>query len=86
MPSNKIPYIPYDEELAAIFTACGCPLAPGTYGKNQGWDPTDFENAVNAAIDFIYSDDNVTDEENGWLDLLYGDFTLFYWSVEGSDY
>ena len=81
----KIPFIPYDSELAEIFTACGITLDFATYGNQQGWDPTAFENAVNEAIDVIYSDDVVTEQEDGWLTLLYGDFTLLYWSTEHLD-
>ncbi len=78
----KIPYIPFDSALYEIFNACGIFLEPTLYGNNQGWDPTAFENAVNEAIDYIYYDDVVTDEEEVWLESLYGDFTLFYWSTE----
>lgn len=78
----KISYVPFDPVFYQIFIACGIDLEPTSYGNNQGWDPTAFENAVNDAIDFIYDDGVVTDEEDAWLESLYGGYTLFYWSTE----
>lgn len=83
----KIPYIPYNEELAAIFEYAGLTIQAQDYGPNRGWDPTEFNAAIYAAQDYIYDNEVDDEEEMDFINFLANyDYTLFYWSVEGSDY
>ena len=84
----KVAYIPYNETMAAIFSALGITLSPSDFGGQQGWDAEAFSTACADAWDalvdlneFDYNGDGIDDWDAAEA-LIHGNFTVMYWSTE----
>ncbi len=81
----KVPYVPFNSDIQAVFSAFGISISTATYNGVTGWDPTAYSNAIVEVKGIMdsYTGSQYSDEQiDEWFDLLESGYTICYWSTE----
>ena len=84
----KIAYVPYDETMAAIFSALGISISPQSFGGVTGWLETEYQAARASAWDLLFEHDtfdydgNGTDDWDNVSEILSSGYQVKYWSTD----
>ena len=83
----RSPFVPYDEDIAALFADLGIPALPiAVYGDLRGWEQNAYYQAVGQAQDILEgmvdNPDADWDKIEQYYTILEKQTGVFYWSTE----